>query len=133
MRGAPALPFYRGACCAECVGTGFANIGVSLRQKGNDAMKNRKTKRTVQDGARLESDEARGIREAVEEMERELDELDRDIAEAKKGDKGEMSRVALANFRAMRKDIVEMIARNKELYKAVLESDELERRIEEGA
>ncbi len=77
-----------------------------------------------------ESNEARGIRESVEEMERELAELDRDIAEAKKG---EMSRVALANFRAMRKDIVEMIASNKELYKAVLESDELERRIEEGA
>ena len=132
MRGAPALPFYRGACCAECVGTGFANIGVSLRQKGNDAMKNRKTKRTVQDGARLESDEARGIRESIEEMERELAELDSDIAEAKKGDKGEMSSVALANFRAMRRDIVEMIASNKELYKTVLESDELERRLEEG-
>jgi len=95
-------------------------------------MKNRKTKRTVQDGARLESDEARGIRESIEEMERELAELDSDIAEAKKGDKGEMSSVALANFRAMRRDIVEMIASNKELYKTVLESDELERRLEEG-
>ena len=80
-----------------------------------------------------ESDEARGIRESVEEMERELDELDRDIAEAKRGDKGEMSRVALANFRAMRKDIVEMIASNRKLYQVVRESDELERRIEEGA
>ena len=80
-----------------------------------------------------ESDEARGIRESIEEMERELDELDRDIAEAKKGEKGEMSRVALANFRAMRKDIVEMIADNRKLYKVVRESDELERRIEEGA
>ena len=80
-----------------------------------------------------ESDEARGIRESIEEMARELDELDRDIAEAKKGDKGEMSRVALANFRAMRRDIVEMIASSKELYKTVLESDELERRLEEGA
>ncbi len=125
--------FYRGACCAECVGTGFANKGASLRQKGNDAMKNRKTKRTVQSGTSLESDEAKGIRESIEELERELDELDRDIAEAKKGDKGEMSRVALANFRAMRKDIVVMIASNRELYKAVLESDELEHRIEEGA
>ncbi len=81
----------------------------------------------------LESDEARGIRESVEEMERELAELDRDIAEAKKGDKGEMSRVALANFRAMRRDIVEMIASNMELYKTVLESEALERRLEEGA
>ena len=96
-------------------------------------MKYRKTKRTVQGGASLESNEARGIRESIEEMERELDDLDRDIAEAKKGDKGEMSRVALANFQAMRKDIVEMIASSRKLYKVVRESDELERRIEEGA
>ena len=79
-----------------------------------------------------ESDEVRGIRESVEEMARELAELDRDIAEAKKGDKGEMSRIALENFRAMRKDIVEMIASSKKLYKTVIESEELERRIEEG-
>ena len=96
-------------------------------------MKNRKTKRTVQSGTSLESEEARGIRESIEEMERELDELNRDIAEAKKGDKGEMSRVALANFQAMRKDIVEMIASSRKLYQVVRESDELERRIEEGA
>ena len=80
-----------------------------------------------------ESDEARGIRESIKEMERELDELDRDIAEAKKGDKGEMSRIALENFRAMRKDIVEMIASSKVLYKTVLESDEFERQLEENA
>ena len=118
------------------LGMGFANKGASLRQKGNDAMKNRKTKGNEQGAvSRMteESDEARGIRESVEEMERELDELDRDIAEAKRGDKGEMSRVALANFRAMRKDIVEMIASNRKLYQVVRESDELERRIEEGA
>ena len=96
-------------------------------------MKNRKTKRTVQSGTSLESDEAKGIRESVEEMERELAELDRDIAEAKKGGKGETGRVALANFRAMRRDIVEMIASSKELYKTVLESDELERQLEENA
>lgn len=91
-------------------------------------MKNRKTKRTVQGGARLESNEARGIRESIKEMERELDGLDRDIAEAKKGDKGEMSRIALANFRAMRKDIVEMIASSRKLYKTVRKSDKLQRR-----
>ena len=96
-------------------------------------MKNRNTKRTVQGGARLESDEAKGIRESIEEMERELDELDRDIAEAKKGEKGEMSRIALANFRAMRKDIVEMIADNRKLYQVVRESEELERRLGEEA
>ena len=95
-------------------------------------MKNRNTKRTVQGGARLESDEARGIRESIEEMERELAELDRDIAEAKKGDKGEMSRVALANFQAMRKDIVEMIASSRELYKTVREGEELEQRLAKG-
>ena len=93
-------------------------------------MKNRKTKRTVQGGARLDSNEARGIRES---MERELDELDRDIAEAKKGEKGEVSRVALKNFQAMRNDIVEMIASSRKLYKAVLESEGLERRLGEEA
>ena len=109
------------------VGTGFANKWASLRQKGNDAMKNRKTKRIEQGAASLESDEARGIRESIEEMERELDELDRNIAEAKKGDKGEMSCVALVNFWAMRKDIVEMIASSRELYKTVCKSDKLQR------
>ena len=78
-----------------------------------------------------ESDEAREIRESIEEMEHELAELDRDIAEAKKGEKGEMGRVALKNFQAMRKGIVEMIASQKELYKAVLESEALERELEE--
>ncbi len=77
-----------------------------------------------------ESDEAREMRESIEEMEHELAELDRDIAEAKKGDKGEMSRIALKNFQAMRKGIVEMIASQKELYKAVLESEALERKLE---
>ena len=116
------------------VGTRFASKGASLRQKGNDAMKETDKNRTiVSANESRESDEARGIRESVEEMERELAELDRDIAEAKKGDKGEMSRVALANFRAMRRDIVEMIASNKKLYKTVIESEELERRIEEGS
>ena len=80
--------------------------------------------------AMKESDEARGMRESIEEMERELAELDRDIAEARKGDKGEMSRIALKNFLAMRKGIVEMIASNKELYKVVLESEALEARLE---
>ena len=80
--------------------------------------------------AMKESDEARELRESIEEMERELAELDCDIAEAKKGDKGEMSRIALKNFLAMRKDIVEMIASNRELYKTVLESEALEARLE---
>ena len=126
----PCFALWRG------LGMGFANMGASLRQKGNDAMKNRKTKGNEQNAVSRtteESDEARGIRESIKEMERELDELNRDIAEAKKGEKGEMSRIALANFRAMRKDIVEMIADNRKLYQVVRESDELERRIEEGA
>ena len=83
--------------------------------------------------AMKESDEAREMRESIEEMERELAELDCDIAEARKGDKGEMSRIALKNFQAMRKDIVEMIASNRELYKAVLESEALEARLESEA
>ena len=93
-------------------------------------MKNRKTKGNEQNAVSRtieESDEARGIRESIEEMERELDELDRDIAEAKKSEKGEVSRVALKNFLAMRNDIVEMIANSRELYKAVCKSDKLQR------
>ena len=80
--------------------------------------------------AMTESAEAREMRESIEEMERELAELDRDIVEAEKGEKGEMSRIALENFQAMRKDIVEMIASNKELYKVVLESEALEARLD---
>ncbi len=83
--------------------------------------------------ATKESNEAREMRESIEEMERELAELDRDIAAARKGDKGEMSRIALKNFLAMREDIVEMITSNKDLYKAVLESEALEARLESEA
>ena len=78
-----------------------------------------------------ESEEAREMREAIEEMEGELAELDRDIAEARKGDKGEMSAVALKNFLQMRQGLVEMIESNKDLYKTLLESEELERQLGE--
>jgi len=91
----------------------------------NSAAKRAETKKTP------ESAEAREMRKAIEEMESELAELDRDIAEAKKGDKGEMSAVALENFLQMRKDVVEMIESNKDLYKTLLESEELVRRLEE--
>lgn len=80
-----------------------------------------------------ESAEAREMRESIEEMERELAELDRDIAEARKGEKGEMSKIALGNFLQMRGNIVDMIASTKELYKTLLESDALERQLEENA
>ena len=39
----------------------------------------------------------------------------------------------LKNFQAMRKDVVEMIASNKELYRTVLESEALEARLESEA
>ena len=78
-----------------------------------------------------ESAEACEIRESIDEMEHELAELDRDIAEARKGEKGEMSKIALENFLQMRDDIVDMIASTKELYKTLLESEALERQLEE--
>jgi Zn-dependent M32 family carboxypeptidase len=78
----------------------------------------------------MESKEAREMRESIEEMEGELAELDRDIEEARKSDKGEMSAVALENFLQMRRDMVEMIESNKDLYKTLLESEELARRLE---
>ena len=78
-----------------------------------------------------ESEEARAMRESIEEMEHELAELDRDIAEARKGEKGEMSKIALESFLQMRGNIVDMIASTKELYKTLLESEALERQLEE--
>jgi len=79
-----------------------------------------------------ESDEARGMRESIEEMENELAELDRDIAEAEKGEKGELSRIALKNFLEMRRHTVDMIEDFKELYKVMLESEALQKRLEGG-
>ena len=79
----------------------------------------------------VESAEAREMRESIEEMEHELAELDHDIAEARKGEKGEMSKIALENFLEMRDDIVDMITSTKELYKTLLESEALERQLEE--
>lgn len=79
-----------------------------------------------------ESDAVREMRNAIEDLERELEELDKDIAEARKGEKGEMSAIALENFTQMRRDIEEMIESNRELYKTLLESEALERRLEEG-
>jgi len=76
-----------------------------------------------------ESSELREMRESIEEMEGELAELDRDIEEARKGDKGEMSAVALENFLQMRHDIEEMIASSREMYKVMLESEALERKL----
>ena len=78
----------------------------------------------------FESDEARGMLESIEEMETELAELDRDIAEAEKGEKGEISRIALKNFLEMRRHTVDMIEDFKELYRVLLESEALQRRLE---
>ena len=80
-----------------------------------------------------EQKELQEMRESIEEMERELAELDNDIAEAKKGEKGELSRIALKNFQTMRKDIVEMIASQKELYRTILESEALTSKLESEA
>ena len=79
-----------------------------------------------------ESEEARAMREAIEEMEVELVELDCDIAEARKGEKGEMSAIALENFLQLRQSVVEMIESNKKLYKVMLDSEAIERKLERG-
>ena len=93
----------------------------------------RNTAHRVIMAAGAESEEARAMRESIEEMEHELSELDRDIAEARKGEKGEMSAVALENFLAMRRGVVEMIESNKDLYRTLLESEALEQKLEEEA
>ena len=70
-----------------------------------------------------ESEEARGLRKSIEDMEQELKGLDNDIEEAKKIPDPEVREVALRNFRQMRKSTSEMIASFKETYKVMLESE----------
>ena len=108
-------------------------INIVTQQKRKYTMKKKNAKSTSRRSAKskaMESKEAREMRKSIEEMEGELVELDRDIVEARKGDRGDMSAVALDNFLQMRRDMVEMIESNKDLYKTLLESEELARRLE---
>ena len=73
-----------------------------------------------------ESEEARGLRKSIEDMEQELKGLDNDIEEAKKIPDPEVREVALRNFRQMRKSTSEMIASFRETYRVMLESDALQ-------
>lgn len=76
-----------------------------------------------------ESEEARDVRESIEEMERELAGMDKDIEDAKNVPNSEMREVAVNCFEQMRSSTIEMIALFKETYKAMLESDELAARL----
>lgn len=96
-------------------------------KRHNGASKNVRAAETV--STPKESAEAQEMRESIEQMERELKELDSDITEARKGEKGELSKIALRNFKLLRSDLVVMIEASKRLYKAVLESEALEREL----
>lgn len=77
-------------------------------------MKNKKIK---------ESKDAREMRESIEGMERELKDMDRDIAEAQGIPDPEMREIAVKNLKQMRESTCEMIASFRETYKVMLESE----------
>ena len=93
--------------------------------------KKNKDENKVGCGTQPESDEARGMRESIEEMERELTEIDRDIADAKRVEDSDIRETAVESLRSLRKATAEMIASNKELYKTLLESEALEAKLAE--
>ena len=78
-----------------------------------------------------EFEEVRGMRESIEEMERELKGMDKDIEDAKNIPDREMREVALRNFEQMRKSTREMIASFKETYRLMVESERLESKLAE--
>ena len=71
----------------------------------------------------MESEDLRGMRESIEEMEQELKGMERDIAEAKKILDPEMREVAVKNLTKMRDSTREMIASFEETYKVMLVSE----------
>ena len=77
-------------------------------------MKNKKLK---------ESEDVLEMRESIAEMERELEGMEQDIAEAKELPDVEMREVAVRNLEQMRESTREMIASLKETYKVMLESE----------
>ena len=70
-----------------------------------------------------ESEDLRGMREAIERMEWELKGMDKDIEEAKKIRDPGMREVALRNFEQLRQNTREMIANLKETYQTMKGSE----------
>ena len=70
-----------------------------------------------------ESEDLRGMRKSIEEMEEELKGIEKDIEDAKKIPDPEMREVAVRDLEQLRKNTVEMIASFKETYKVMKESE----------
>ena len=70
-----------------------------------------------------ESEDLRGMRESIEEMEQELKGVEKDLEEAKKIPDSEMRVVAVRNIEQMRKSAREMIASFRKTYKMMLASE----------
>ena len=71
----------------------------------------------------VESEDLRGMRESIEEMEQELKGMDKDIEEAKKIPDLEMREVTVRDIEQLRQNTIEMIASFKETYKAMKDSE----------
>ena len=70
-----------------------------------------------------ESEDLRGMRESIEEMEQELKGMDKDIEEAKKIPDPEMREVAVRDIEQLRKNTCEMIANFKRTYQTMKDSE----------
>ena len=71
----------------------------------------------------MESEDLRGMRESIEEMEQELKGMEKDLEEAKKIPDPEMREVAVRDIEQLRKNTIEMIASFKETYKVMKDSE----------
>ena len=69
-----------------------------------------------------ESEDLRGMRESIEEMEQELKGMDKDIEDAKQIPDPEMREVAVRNIEQMRKSTREMVESFRKTYKMMLDA-----------
>ena len=76
-----------------------------------------------------ESEDLRGMRESIEEMEQELKGMEKDLKEAKKIPDPEMREVAVRDIEQLRKNTCEMIANIKETYQTMKGSEAKARRL----
>ena len=71
----------------------------------------------------MESEDLRGMRESIEEMEQELKGMEKDLKEAKKIPDPEMREVAVRDLEQLRKNTREMIANFKRTYQTMKDSE----------
>ena len=76
-----------------------------------------------------ESEDLRGMRESIEEMEQELKGMEKDLEEAKKIPDPGMRAIALRNLEQLRQNTREMIANLKDTYQTMQGSEAKARRL----